>query len=100
MATTSDRALNGMRRVLCVLVLALLPFQAAAACRQALAIGLDISGSVDEAEYRLQLDGLASALLNPDVQKAFLAIPGARRCVCRFLNGQARPVSPPSLAGP
>ena len=61
----------------CALVLALLPFQAAAACRQALAIGLDISGSVDEAEYRLQLDGLAGALLDPEVQKAFLAIPGA-----------------------
>jgi len=47
------------------------------ACRQALAIGLDISGSVDEQEYRLQLDGLALALLQRDVQAAFLVIPGA-----------------------
>lgn len=46
-----------------------------AACRQALAIGLDISGSVDQAEYRLQLDGLAAALLNPDVRQALMAIP-------------------------
>lgn len=46
-----------------------------AVCRQALAIGLDISGSVDDAEYRLQLDGLAAALLEPDVQDAFLAMP-------------------------
>ncbi len=46
-----------------------------AACRQALAIGLDISGSVDAAEYRLQLDGLAGALLDPDVGAAFLGVP-------------------------
>jgi len=46
-----------------------------AVCRQALALGLDISGSVDEDEYRLQLDGLAAAMLNPDVIQAFLAIP-------------------------
>ena len=46
-----------------------------AECRQALAIGLDISGSVDDNEYRLQLDGLAGALLDDKVQAAFLAIP-------------------------
>jgi len=50
---------------------------AAALCRQALAIGLDISGSVDAKEYRLQLDGLAGALLDADVQAAFLAMPDA-----------------------
>lgn len=48
---------------------------AQAVCRQALALGLDISGSVDENEYRLQLDGLAGALFNPDVQDAFMAMP-------------------------
>ncbi len=48
---------------------------ATAVCRQALALGLDISGSVDNNEYRLQLDGLAAALLNPDVRQAFLAMP-------------------------
>ena len=48
-----------------------------AACRQALALGLDISGSVDRLEYRLQLDGLAGALLDPAVAEAFLAIPDA-----------------------
>jgi hypothetical protein len=47
-----------------------------AQCRQALALGLDVSGSVDSIEYRLQLDGLAAALLRPEVQQAFLAIPG------------------------
>ena len=51
--------------------------QAAAACRQALALGLDVSGSVDMWEYRLQLDGLAAALSDARVQAAFLAVPGA-----------------------
>jgi hypothetical protein len=41
---------------------ALLPCAADAACRHALALGLDVSGSVDAMEYRLQLDGLATAL--------------------------------------
>ncbi|MGR3341696.1 MAG: DUF1194 domain-containing protein [Paracoccaceae bacterium] len=62
---------------LIVVLLALSPASASAACRQALAIGLDISGSVDASEYRLQIDGLASALLDRDVQDAFLAMPDA-----------------------
>jgi hypothetical protein len=44
-------------------------------CRQALALGLDVSGSVDAREYRLQLDGLAKALTSPPVQSALLAQP-------------------------
>ncbi|WP_108482681.1 DUF1194 domain-containing protein [Oceaniglobus ichthyenteri] len=48
----------------------------AATCRQALALGLDISGSVDDTEYRQQLDGLAAALMAPAVQSALLAMPG------------------------
>lgn len=50
---------------------------AQAACRQALAVGLDVSGSVDTTEYRLQLDGLAAALEDAEVQAAFLAMPQA-----------------------
>lgn len=50
---------------------------AEAACRQALALGLDVSGSVDAREYRLQLDGLAAALRDEEVQRAFLAMPQA-----------------------
>ncbi len=46
-----------------------------AQCRQALALGLDVSGSVDAREYRLQTDGLADALHAPDVREAFLAWP-------------------------
>ncbi|MBS0124814.1 DUF1194 domain-containing protein [Thetidibacter halocola] len=50
---------------------------AEAACRQALALGLDVSGSVDNREYRLQTDGLAAALTHPDVLNAFLDMPEA-----------------------
>ena len=35
---------------------------AQADCRQALALGLDVSGSVDSAEYALQMQGLANAV--------------------------------------
>ncbi len=48
---------------------------AAAQCRQALALGLDVSGSVDKVEYRLQLDGLAGALRDPEVAGALLSPP-------------------------
>ncbi|TQV67964.1 DUF1194 domain-containing protein [Aliiroseovarius halocynthiae] len=42
-------------------------------CRQALALGLDVSGSVDLQEYRLQLDGVAAALQSPKVVEKLLA---------------------------
>lgn len=51
--------------------------QAQAACRQALALGLDVSGSVDAVEYRLQLDGLAAALEHPEVTQALFSMPDA-----------------------
>jgi hypothetical protein len=43
------------------------------ACRLALALALDVSSSVDAAEDALQRGGLASALVAPQVQAAFLA---------------------------
>lgn len=56
------------------LVLALLVAgPAAAQCRQALVLALDVSGSVDAREYRMQLDGLAGALGAPDVRAALLS---------------------------
>jgi hypothetical protein len=57
---------------------------AEAACRQALALGLDVSGSVDAREYRLQLDGLAAALEAPEVRAALLALPAAPVAVTVF----------------
>ncbi len=50
---------------------------ALAECRLALALGLDVSGSVDGQEYRLQMDGLAAALQAPEVQAQILALPAA-----------------------
>ena len=46
-------------------------------CRQALVMALDVSGSVDSQEYQLQLDGLANALIDADVQRAMLAQPNS-----------------------
>ena len=46
-------------------------------CRQALALGLDVSGSVDAREYRLQLDGLDQALGSDRVRAAIFSQPGA-----------------------
>lgn len=48
-----------------------------AECRQALALGLDVSGSVDLREYRLQIDGLAAALNDPKVRQALTVFPAA-----------------------
>lgn len=61
---------------LSAVVLIALTSVAQASCRQALALGLDVSGSVNETEYSMQLNGLASALENPSVVNALLQ-PGA-----------------------
>ncbi len=45
----------------------------AAECRLALVLALDVSGSVNAAEYRQQLDGLATALGSPRVRQAILS---------------------------
>ncbi|MBS1304032.1 DUF1194 domain-containing protein [Loktanella sp. SALINAS62] len=45
------------------------------ACRLALVLAIDVSSSVDAAEDALQRQGLAAALLAPDVQSAFFASP-------------------------
>lgn len=46
---------------------------AATECRLALALALDVSSSVDATEDGLQRNGLASALVSPEVQAAFFA---------------------------
>jgi len=56
---------------------AALPGPAAAFCKLALAFALDISSSVNDAEYRLQLDGLAHALERHEVIEALLTPEGA-----------------------
>lgn len=44
----------------------------ALACETALVLAMDVSGSVDAAEYRLQLDGLAAALRDPELRDIML----------------------------
>lgn len=45
------------------------------ACRLALVLALDVSSSVDASEDALQRNGLAAALLAPEVEAAFFASP-------------------------
>lgn len=61
-------------RLLVALILVGAP--AAAECRLALVLALDVSASVDPREDALQRGGLARALLAPAVVEAFLADPG------------------------
>lgn len=59
-------------RALLAAILCTFAIQSEAACRQALALGLDVSGSVDTREYRMQLDGLATALTSSAVTQALI----------------------------
>ncbi|MBB5721473.1 Ca-activated chloride channel family protein [Loktanella ponticola] len=43
------------------------------ACDTALVLSIDVSNSVDPAEYRLQVDGMADALLDPEIVDAMVA---------------------------
>ncbi|SLN71789.1 DUF1194 domain-containing protein [Roseisalinus antarcticus] len=43
-----------------------------AACETALLLMIDVSNSIDQAEYRLQTDGLADALIDPEVSEALV----------------------------
>jgi hypothetical protein len=49
----------------------------AAACKLALVLALDISSSVNEREYNIQLQGLAQAFRTPEVIEAILTPKGA-----------------------
>ncbi|OYX44225.1 MAG: hypothetical protein B7Z02_05550 [Rhodobacterales bacterium 32-67-9] len=42
------------------------------ACDVALLLSVDVSGSIDRGEYRLQVDGIAAALADPEVADALL----------------------------
>ncbi|MEN8895971.1 MAG: DUF1194 domain-containing protein [Yoonia sp.] len=43
------------------------------ACGAALILTIDVSNSVDPAEYRIQVDGMAAALRNPDIVEAMVS---------------------------
>lgn len=54
------------------LLCALCATPAGAACRLALALGIDVSRSVDARDYAIQKDGLVAALADPVITDAFL----------------------------
>ncbi|MCU0911793.1 MAG: DUF1194 domain-containing protein [Rhodobacteraceae bacterium] len=56
-------------RTLALLLLTSVP---AEACRLALALGFDVSASVDAADYAIQRDGIVAALAAPEIRRAFL----------------------------
>lgn len=64
-----------MKIWLATLICLVVAAPATAACRLALALALDVSGSVDEKEYVLQMNGMAKALEDPDVQDALFSMP-------------------------
>lgn len=53
-------------------LLACFTAQPALACETALLLAIDVSGSIDASDYRLQTEGLASALADPDVTDALV----------------------------
>ena len=44
----------------------------ALACETALVLSIDVSGSIDAGDYRLQTDGIATALADPEVAEALV----------------------------
>jgi hypothetical protein len=65
-----------VRAAALALMIAASPAAAQDQCRLALLLGLDVSASVDAAEYQRQLSGVASALITPEIVEAFLNGPG------------------------
>ena len=58
-----------MLRAAAILCLTVLP---AEACETALVLSVDVSGSIDEGDYLLQIGGIASALSDPEVVEALV----------------------------
>ena len=56
----------------CILTVCFGVASAAQACDTALLLAIDVSNSVDTGEYRLQVDGLADALLDPEIVEAMV----------------------------
>lgn len=61
-----------MKRVVFAFLAAFAPVTAQA-CDTALILTIDVSNSIDSAEYRIQTDGLADALLDPEIRDTLVA---------------------------
>ena len=59
-------------RMCCLCVLLLFAAVPARACDIALVLAVDVSGSVDNTEFRIQMDGLAEGLRDPSVSEALV----------------------------
>lgn len=68
-----------------VLLLALVAAPAQAGCRLALVLALDVSASVDAAEYRLQVEGMAHALTSPAVSQILFSDPSRPVAISAFV---------------
>lgn len=64
-----------------------LPAALRAECRLALALAVDVSRSVDEADYTIQTEGLADALIDPAVQAAIFGAPGDVAIMVYYWSG-------------
>jgi hypothetical protein len=85
------RELVAVRAALAAVAAALMAAGAAAAeCRLAMTIGMDVSASIDAREHALQRQGLAWALADPDVIDAFLALDGTAMLQVYEWSGRAR----------
>ena len=77
-----------MRALLCLLTLLLLALPSAAQDKKdvdlALALGIDISGSIDPDEAKLQREGYVAAFRDPVIVKAILGGPNGRITVAYF----------------
>lgn len=78
----------------CLAALAFTAAPAAAACDLALILAIDVSGSVDETEYRIQTRGLAEALRDGIVSEA-LVVAEAQVAVIQWTGKKRQAVSIP-----
>jgi hypothetical protein len=67
---------SGRRAALAAVLLLAAPAAQARDCRIALSLAIDVSASVDAAEYALIRGGLAASLVAPEVRAAFFSVPG------------------------
>ncbi len=66
------------------------PALSAPECKLALVLALDVSGSVDQKEYRLQTKGLAQAFRSPEI-KAAITFPGNRAIAATVVQWSGDP---------
>ena len=71
-------------QVFCAAVAVLAPGATQAACRLALVLALDVSGSVDNVEYEQQLSGVAEALSDTELASEIYSTSGDWDLIAKF----------------